>query len=89
MCSAQTRARIYRPSFPENKPKTLVFSHTKRALSPCFRENWVYNFGHRTGIGLLGKPPAVKQFPSIESHLGVCASYATWRKRRYEANKCG
>jgi hypothetical protein len=22
----------------------------------------------RTGIGLLGKPPAVKQFPSVESH---------------------
>ncbi len=28
----------------------------------------------RTGIGLLGKPPAVKQFPSDESHLGVRAS---------------
>ncbi len=33
----------------------------------------------RTGIGLLGKPPAVKQFLAVESHLGVCASYATWR----------
>jgi hypothetical protein len=44
---------------------------------------------NRAGIGLLGKPPAEKQFPSIESHLGVHASYATWRKRRYEANKCG
>ncbi len=43
----------------------------------------------RTGIGLLGKPPAVKQFPSFESHLGVRTSYATRRKRRYEANKCG
>jgi hypothetical protein len=43
----------------------------------------------RTGIGLLGKPPAVKQFPSVESHLGVRASYATQSKRRYEANKCG
>ncbi len=40
-------ARIYRPSFHENKPKTLVFSHTKRAFWACFRENWVYNFGHR------------------------------------------
>jgi hypothetical protein len=39
-------ARIYRPSFHENKPKTLVFSHTKRAFWACFRENWVYNFGH-------------------------------------------
>jgi len=43
----------------------------------------------QTGIGLHGKPPAVKQFPSVESHLGVRASYATRRKRRYEANKCG
>ncbi len=43
----------------------------------------------RTGIGLLEKPPAVKQFLAVKSHLGVRASYATWRKRRYEANKCG
>jgi hypothetical protein len=42
----------------------------------------------RTGIGLLEKPPAVKQFLAVESHLGVRASYATRRKRRYEANKC-
>jgi hypothetical protein len=27
-------------------PKTLVFSHWKRALWACFRENWVYNSGH-------------------------------------------
>ncbi len=40
-------ARIYRPSFRENKPKLLVFSHTKRAFWTCFRENWVYNFDHR------------------------------------------
>jgi hypothetical protein len=43
----------------------------------------------RTGIGLLEKPPAEKQFLAVESHLGVRASYATRRKRRYEANKCG
>jgi hypothetical protein len=43
-------ARIYRPSFHENKPNTLVFSHTKRAFWACFRENWVYNFGHRAVI---------------------------------------
>jgi hypothetical protein len=42
----------------------------------------------RNRVG-IGKPPAVKQFPSIESHLGIRASYATRRKRRYEANKCG
>ncbi len=43
----------------------------------------------RTGIGLLGKPPAMKQFLAVESHLDIRASYATRRKRRYEANKCG
>ncbi len=43
----------------------------------------------RTRIGLLGKPPAVNRFPAVESHLGVRASYATRRKRRYEVNKCG
>ncbi len=41
----------------------------------------------RTGIGLLRKPPAVKQFPTVESLIR--ASYAAQRKRRYEANKCG
>ncbi len=35
------------PRFRENKPKTLVVSHWKRAFSACFRENWVYNFRHR------------------------------------------
>jgi hypothetical protein len=38
---------------------------------------------------VLEKPPAVNRFPAVESHLGVRASYATRRKRRYEANKCG
>jgi hypothetical protein len=37
------------PRFRENKPKTLVFSHRKRAFWACFRENCVYNFGHRLG----------------------------------------
>jgi hypothetical protein len=32
------------PRFHENKPKTLVFSHRKRAFWACFRENRVYNF---------------------------------------------
>ncbi len=34
------------PRFRENKLKTLVFSHRKRAYWACFRENCVYNFGH-------------------------------------------
>ncbi len=40
-------ARIHRPSFRENKPKTLVYSPWQRAFCSCFRENWVYKFGHR------------------------------------------
>jgi hypothetical protein len=32
-------ARNYRPCFRENQPK--------RAFWACFRENWVYKFGHR------------------------------------------
>ncbi len=38
------------PRFRENKPKTLVFSHKKRAFWACFREKWVYNFGEPTCI---------------------------------------
>jgi hypothetical protein len=34
------------PRFRENKPKTLVFSHWKRAFWACFRKNCVFNFGH-------------------------------------------
>jgi hypothetical protein len=41
----RARARIYRPSFHENKPKTIVFSNRKQAFWTCFRENWVYKFG--------------------------------------------
>ncbi len=39
-------AKIYRPSFRENKPKTIVFSNRKRAFWARFHENWVYEFGH-------------------------------------------
>ncbi len=39
--------RNYRPSFRENKPKTLVLYEWKRAFWACVRENWVYKFGHR------------------------------------------
>jgi hypothetical protein len=47
LCLPLNSARIYRPSIRKNKPKTLVFSHRKRAFWACFREYWVYNFGHR------------------------------------------
>ncbi len=32
--------------FRENKPKTLIYSHRKRAFRACFRENRDYNFRH-------------------------------------------
>jgi hypothetical protein len=38
-----------------------------------------------TRTHLLLPPPLA----TLESHLGVRTSYATWRKRKYEANKCG
>ncbi len=41
-----TCARNYRPSFRENKPKTLGFYYRKRAFWACSCENWVYKFGH-------------------------------------------
>jgi len=33
--------------FRENKPKTLIFSHRKRAFWDCFRENRDFSFRHR------------------------------------------
>ncbi len=37
--------RIYRPSFRENKPKTLVFNDWKRAFSACFLKTGSINSG--------------------------------------------
>ncbi len=36
LCKKTTCARIYRPSFHENKPKTLTFSHWKRNVLGLF-----------------------------------------------------
>ncbi len=41
-----TCARIYRHSFRENNPKTIVFNDWKRPFWASFRENWAYKFGH-------------------------------------------
>jgi hypothetical protein len=46
-------SRIYRPSFHEKKPQTLVFSQSIRAFCACFRENWVFNFGHWCHCSLM------------------------------------
>ncbi len=41
-----TCARNYRPCFRENQPKRSFSIKWKRAFWACFRENWVYKFGH-------------------------------------------
>ncbi len=72
-------ARIYRPSFHENKPKTLVFSHTKRSFWACFRENWVYNFGHCTAASRI-RSIRFKQFGSVSEATGsFFLSFVLWR----------
>ncbi len=79
----KTSARIYRPSFRENEPKTLVFSHTKRAFSACFRENWVYNFGHGSiisGTDLFSVKPLPVLFlvmPVLRSLCCTCMCLST------------
>jgi hypothetical protein len=54
--------------FRENKVQTLVYSHWKRAFWACFRENWVYNFGHWGQIQspwLVDKTNRIKVDPGI------------------------
>jgi hypothetical protein len=63
-------ARIYRPSFRENKPKTLVFSHRKRAFWACFRENWVYIFGHRSVTVVCKFLDGLNTLVLAQYHLG-------------------
>jgi hypothetical protein len=62
--SHYTCARIYRPSFHENEPETLVFSHTKREFWAYFRENWVYNFRHCI-VSIVGFSPIVDLSPNF------------------------
>ncbi len=49
LCGVDSRSHvpwIYRPSYRENKPKSLVFNNWKRAFWTYFRENCVYKFGN-------------------------------------------
>jgi hypothetical protein len=73
-----TSARIYRPSFHENKPKTLAFSNRKRAFWACFRENWVYKFGHRENI--LFNAGGVKHTESENNLKGVPGGFTKRKK---------
>ncbi len=43
-------ARNYRPCFRENQPKRSFSIKWKRAFWACFRENWVYKFGHCSAV---------------------------------------
>ncbi len=43
---SETCAWNYRPCFRENQPKRSFSIKWKRAFWACFRENWVYKFGH-------------------------------------------
>ncbi len=64
------------PRFRENEPKTLVFSHRKRAFWACFRENYIYNFGHWNRNEL-----AKKMYNSILSftvRLAVISKFFCW-----------
>ncbi len=45
--SKENSARNYRPCFRENQPIRSFSIKWKRAFWACFRENWVYKFGHR------------------------------------------
>ncbi len=49
-----TCARNYRPCFRENQPKRSFSIKWKRAFWACFRENWVYIFGHWQWGGFSG-----------------------------------
>ncbi len=70
------RARIYRPSFHENKPKKLVFSHTKRAFWACFRENWVC----REGLFLQNIPKESTLNPEKDSSIKRPRSHVSLEK---------
>ncbi len=67
--------RIYRPTFRENKPKTLVFNDLKRSFWACFRENWVYKFGtgvpypldHQGDASIPGDGQLLEEVPSLAS----------------------
>ncbi len=74
----------YRPSFRENKPKTLVFSHWKWAFWSRFRENWVYKFGHCRFLTFYDSPNShrvVKCFLTEEGNtkIIVVTSLGPWQ----------
>ncbi len=75
-------ARNYRPCFRENQPKRSFSIKWKRAFWACFRENWVYKFGHcfhfRQYTIQSSEAPSIKkisEYLSIIQLLSNCESY--------------
>jgi hypothetical protein len=73
------------PRFRENKPKTLVFSHRKRAYWACFRENCVYNFGHRT---VATSSLAVRSSALAVRSSALAVRLRQWQSEEKEAALC-
>ncbi len=84
ICASKTSARNYRPCFRENQPKRSFSIKWKRAFWACFRENWVYKFGHRRNFQTFGW---CLQFNSIQFVVvSVYTVYCTLYSRIQLAN---
>ncbi len=81
---------LHLPSRVASRPFWKKFGLGKSPALWLALSGWVV-VRHRPGPewGTWGDPQELNWFPAVESHLGVRAPYATRRKRRYEANKCG
>ncbi len=73
--------RIYRPSFHENEPKATVFLKWKPAFCACFRENFVYKFGHGSFL-----PVIVMVSSSFGSTIHNALVFLTYLTRDGQAN---
>ncbi len=81
-------ARNYRPCFRENQPKRSFSIKWKRAFWACFRENWVYKFGHWTAEFVLGGGGGDNTLPraSKKSYWQLLLFYISPWGRNYRQN---
>ena len=77
----QYSARNYRPCFRENQPKRSFSIKWKRAFWACFRENWVYKFGH-CAADTVAKPNLCRR-----AHINIRSLYHTYGKIVWRINK--
>jgi hypothetical protein len=75
-------ARNYRPCFRENKPKVSFSIKKKRAFWACFRENWVYKFGHWCGLKQAENKSKTTHVSDLR--LSLCQN-DRFQKRTYSA----